>query len=167
MNRTEYFDRLYRQNYEQLYFFARQYVEDEEACHDIVTSVFEGVWKAIDRVAGFEQEAAKYYLFTTTRNKCMNHLRHQKVHQRYVELCMQLSSYCESPEEMMEVEELQNEMERRINELGPPTHEIFIACYVDRKRYKEVANEMGISVSTVRKHIVKALKFFSKKYKKE
>ncbi|MBR1401784.1 MAG: RNA polymerase sigma-70 factor [Prevotella sp.] len=166
MYKTEVFNRLYRQYYEQLYFFARQYVDDEDTCHDIVTSIFEDVWKDIERIAQFKPDAIKTYLYTTTRNRCMNKLRHDKVHQRYVDFCMHLSSYAENPDKLMEMEEMEREMDRRIDELGPPTREIFIACYVDRKRYKEVASEMGISVSTVRKHITKALKFFSAKYKK-
>lgn len=166
MDKTEVFNRLYRQHYEELYFFARQIVDDEESCHDIVTSVYEDVWKDINRIQTFEPKAAKIYLFTTTRNRCMNHLRHMKVHQRYVEFRMHMTDYVENPEKMIIVEELQKEMDERIDELGPPTREIFIACYVDRKRYKEVANEMRISVSTVRKHIVKALKYFGTKHKK-
>lgn len=166
MNKKEVFDRLYRQHYEELYFFARQMVDDEESCHDIVTSVYEDVWKDINRILSFEPKAAKIFLFTTTRNRCMNHLRHLKVHRRYVEFCMHMSDYVENPEKMMMMEEMQKEMDERIDELGPPTREIFIACYVDRKRYKEVANEMRISVSTVRKHIVKALKYFGTKHKK-
>jgi len=42
--------------------------------------------------------------------------------------------------------------------LKPPTSDILRACYVEEKKYKQVAEEMGISVSTVKKHIIKALK---------
>jgi len=33
-----------------------------------------------------------------------------------------------------------------------------VACYVERKKYKEVGQDRGISVSTVKKHIVRALR---------
>jgi len=39
-----------------------------------------------------------------------------------------------------------------------PTVDILRACYIDGKKYREVADEMGISISTVKKHMVKALK---------
>ena len=36
--------------------------------------------------------------------------------------------------------------------------EILEACYIQGKKYKEVAEEMKISISTVKKHMVRALK---------
>ena len=56
-------------------------------------------------------------------------------------------------------------VERVLNELKPPTKEIFISCYVHYKEYREVAEKMGISVNTVKKHIVKALKIIREKRK--
>jgi RNA polymerase sigma-70 factor (ECF subfamily) len=42
--------------------------------------------------------------------------------------------------------------------LTPQTQLILQECYVNRKKYKEVAEELEISTNTVKKHIVKALK---------
>jgi len=47
--------------------------------------------------------------------------------------------------------------------MGEPTHSILLACYVDGKKYKEVAEMMNISISTVKKHIVKALRIIREK----
>ena len=45
-----------------------------------------------------------------------------------------------------------------LDRMGPPTDAILKACYADGKKYREVAQEMGVSVATVKKHMVKALK---------
>ena len=59
------------------------------------------------------------------------------------------------------------EREARIKEIldamKPPTRDIFIACYVDHKKYAEVATLMAISIDTVKKHIKKALRFIREK----
>ena len=36
--------------------------------------------------------------------------------------------------------------------------ECYVAYIINGKKYKDVADEMGISISTVKKHMVKALK---------
>ena len=42
--------------------------------------------------------------------------------------------------------------------LAPRTRLVLQECYIHKKKYKEVAAEMEISVNAVKKHIVKALK---------
>ena len=59
------------------------------------------------------------------------------------------------------------EREARVKEIldamKPLTRDIFIACYVDHKKYAEVATLMAISIDTVKKHIKKALRFIREK----
>ncbi|GAP38651.1 RNA polymerase sigma factor [Piscinibacter sakaiensis] len=46
---------------------------------------------------------------------------------------------------------------RCLARLSPPTREIFLACRVDGLTYQEIARQRGISVSTVERHVSKAL----------
>ena len=45
-----------------------------------------------------------------------------------------------------------------MKKLTPYNYHILEACYIHNKKYKEVAEEKSISTSTVKKHIIKALK---------
>lgn len=47
--------------------------------------------------------------------------------------------------------------------LTPRTREILEAHYLQGKTYSEVAIELGISDSAVKKHVMQALKFFREK----
>lgn len=47
--------------------------------------------------------------------------------------------------------------------LTPRTREILEAHYLQGKTYSEVAIELGISDSAVKKHVMHALKFFREK----
>ena len=56
-----------------------------------------------------------------------------------------------------------------IEDIGEPTRSILVSCYIDGKKYREVAEEMGVSVSMIKKHIGKALKIldvYRKKHEK-
>lgn len=149
------FDSVFREFYSQLYFFARQYVDDDEACRDIVSGAFERLWQNFSKV---ERVSVKSFLYIAVRNLCVDHARHVSRHREYARYVAAMSRYATDASSLLEREELQRLVNRKIGELKPPTRDIFVACYVERKKYKEVAEQMGISVSTVKKHIVKALK---------
>lgn len=154
------FDAIFRENYSQLLFFARQYVSDEETCRDIVSAAFERLWQHFSSI---EPDKAKSFLYVTARNSCIDYARHESRHREYARYVTAMSSYATAPSTLMEREELVARVSRQIDCLKPPTREIFMACYVDRKKYREVADEMGISTSTVKKHIIRALKALRKK----
>lgn len=70
----------------------------------------------------------------------------------------------------MEDERLQDIM-KVIDTLKPKTRLVLQECYINHKTYKDVAEELEISTSGVKKHIVAALKTIreemAKKYKKQ
>ena len=48
-------------------------------------------------------------------------------------------------------------MRKIINTLSPQTRRVLEECYIHKKNYKYVAEELNVSVSAVRKHLVIAL----------
>ena len=59
-------------------------------------------------------------------------------------------------------------MIRRLMEhLTPRTRDVLERHYLQGKKYSEVAMELGISESAVKKHIMQALKLFREKMNKE
>jgi len=150
------FNALFRNNYEQLYFFARKFLDDPSDCEDIVNDAFEEIWKNFSAI---KMESARSYLYTVVRTRCIDRLRHMETRRNYARLYATITERYASDEGIREMEEREKQMGEAINSLKPPsTREIFIACYVDKKRYKQVADELTISVNTVKKHIVSALK---------
>ncbi|MDY4645071.1 RNA polymerase sigma factor, partial [Prevotella sp.] len=47
----------------------------------------------------------------------------------------------------------------------PRTRQILKLCYVERKKYREVAVELQISESAVKKHIMQALSYMRQKFR--
>lgn len=155
------FDKIYRLYYPKLFYFIRQYIDDDDDCHDLANSVFENAWKCF---GSLQAETIKSYLYTSARNKSIDYLRHQKQHRRYAQFVSKMSQYYIESNEF----DLQRDKEELITQildyLGEPTGRILRACYIEQKKYKEVAFEMQISISTVKKHMVKALKMIREKW---
>lgn len=81
MDKEKCFERFYRENYEQFFHFAYRYLNDEEACRDIVSNAFEYAW------SNFEREDVpdwKLFLLSYIRHKCLDFIRHLQVHNRFV-----------------------------------------------------------------------------------
>ena len=94
---------------------------------------------------------------STVRNRCLDYIRHQAVHQRYADF------FVHAVEHQTEISDHEEDTRllaiRQIMEtLAPRTRLVLQECYIHKKKYKEVAAEMEISVNAVKKHIVKALK---------
>ena len=65
------------------------------------------------------------------------------------------------PEEWVEYNDEANsnyEVYKILDKLPPLTRQVLEGCFLEKKKYKEVAEEKSISTSTVKKHIIKALK---------
>ena len=148
------FDKMFNEWYAQFVYFAYYFINDAEVCRDIVSDAFEYLWRNYEKI---EEATAKTYLYTIIRTRCIDYLRKQNIHEEYVEFTAQLT------DKMIEGDS-QNSDSRvlRIREamkkLTPYNYHILEACYIHNKKYKEVAEELNVSVAAVHKNIVKALR---------
>ena len=139
----------------QLFCFARGMVNDEEECRDIVGAAFESVWK---RFSEINESTVKAYLYRTVRNNCINYLSHQHLEKKYADYYKTVTHDVMTDDGLAEHEERTLRMKQVLSTMSQTTRDILIACYVDGKKYKEVAAEKGITISTVKKHMVIALR---------
>lgn len=155
MRETRDFDLLFRKYYSPLLMFALRYVDDTDDANDIVSAAYEDLWK---NFAEIDESTVKSFLYVSVRNLCIDMLRRRKCHERYVEFVSFMSR--QTPKDGLDLDGLYKEglVKRLFERLKPPTSDILRACYVEERKYKQVASEMNISVSTVKKHIIKALK---------
>lgn len=65
----------------------------------------------------------------------------------------------EDPLRMLESSDLYEQVKNSIDRLSPKCKTVFEACLYEGKTYQEIAEEHGISVSTVRVHVKNALDF--------
>lgn len=159
----EEFEKIYKTYFSQLYFFTFQFITDEETSKDIVNDVFEKVWMQRNSYA-LKESTMSSYLFTLTRNQCIDYLRHKKVEQNYAALYEYLTSEYEDIDNLNLHEERLNIIEKIISELNEPTKGIFTKCYFCNKKYEEVAFEYHMSSSGIKKHIMKVLRMIREEF---
>lgn len=154
MNDKREFDRLFLQWYEPLFLFALKFVKEEEMSKDIVNDAFEYLWKNFAVVDG---ATVKTYLFTIVRTKCIDYLRKQNHRNQYLAFASKMSqTYIEI--DMNEPDERLLKIRMAMQKLTPYNRKILQECYINKKKYREVAEELNVSVAAIHKNIVKALR---------
>lgn len=157
------FEQLFRDNYGKAYYLALRILHDDEASKDVVADAFELVWR---RLQDSDVDKLSSYLLTAVKNVCLDYIRKQNIRNRYVQASVHaVGKQSFNPEEVDLHEEKIQTIMRSLDELTPRTQQIVTMCYVQRKKYREVAEELGISESAVKKHIMQALSYMRQKFK--
>lgn len=157
------FDACFRNYYSELYVFARRFVPNEADCEDIVSDAFEDVWRNLSRLT---PATVRPFLYRDVRNKCIDFLRRQATRRQYAELMASVTQGYDSADGLAELNERERIVSRVLDSLPDYTRHIFTACYVDRKQYAQVAEELSISTSTVKKYISRALSLIAEQRRK-
>ncbi|MEY8686656.1 sigma-70 family RNA polymerase sigma factor [Bacteroides sp. AN502(2024)] len=157
MEKETEFELFFKGNYSRFYYFAFQMIGDKEVCRDIVGDAFEQAWAFSHQKEQFNLTS---YMYSLVRNKCVDYLRHEIAKTRYADFYMYMYNESDEDDTYEEMEQQISEMYRMLDKFTPKTRTILEMCYFQKKTYSETADELGISVSAVRKHIVNALKAF-------
>ncbi len=149
------FEELFYRWFNDLMGFVYSYLHDEEVARDIVHDVFLTLWN--NRTHLDTSWSLKSYLFTLSRNYTLNYIRHQKV------IAHNESGLIRDSQEFQEeIEEYETTMERLREKLAclpGKQREVLVKCLVEGKMYKQVAEELNVSVNTIKTHIKRALAF--------
>ncbi|MCR5132256.1 MAG: sigma-70 family RNA polymerase sigma factor [Prevotella sp.] len=157
------FEELFRKNYTRYYYFAYDFLEQEEESRDVVAEAFMSVWK---NHANVERDKLQSYLFTSIRNKCITQLgKHKRVCRLSDEMIHALAAETET--EWLEREERISKIEQELDNLSDRTRYVLEQCYYQHRSYRDVATELGITTDGVKKHITTALKQLRAKFNTE
>lgn len=134
----------------------RRYVADADEAADVVQDAFERLAKLRRNDIRGAPEA---YLRRVIRNLVIDRARRARCRPS------SLVSLDEAPlpgiapeqEGVIEAEDLYRQYRASVRHLTPRTREVFILHRVDELTYAEIAARLGISVSTVEYHIMRAL----------
>lgn len=125
---------------------------DKDLADDITQETFLKLWQ---NCAGVHNP--KSYIYTVAKNSALNHTAYQKVVFKYAENNQGKSTDFESPEFKMEEEEFRQKFEKAIAGLTEAQRTALLLNRIEGKKYKEIAEMLGISVKAVEKRIHGAL----------
>lgn len=159
-SKEKFFEKFFKENYSRLYYYALNFIPDSEICKDIVSDVFRHLWEKSDNII---PETILSYMYTRTRNLCIDHIRHNEVVDSYLNEHMKMASEMDD-EAWMETEERIQRVMDILETLPPMTRFIMEQNYLQRKKYKEIAEMTEMTESGVRKHIMKGLNLIRKEF---
>lgn len=147
------FERFFNAHYPMMVGFALNYIIDKDQAEELVQDVFTNIWIKADQIV--IASSVKSYLFTATRNACLNFIKHQKIEQAYANHADSPLSVTEDP---LEYDELVSRLEKAMEKIPEKCRQIFELNRFEGKRYKEIAEELQLSLKTVENQMGKALK---------
>lgn len=151
------FNALFRKYYSAMCHFANQFLHDRELAEEIVQDMFVKIWEK--RTVLNIETSVKQYLFRSIRNHCLNQIQHEKIKKQYANKVLE-SAHQEINTEQYYLEvDLISRIEKSIESLPPKRKEIFRLSREQGLKYKEIADELGISVKTVEAQMGLALKY--------
>ena len=144
---------LFRQHYRQMYRLATILLHDDAESKDVVHDIFA---KLLNDPRDLREETAETYLLTSVRNRCLNVIRSRRIQERVQHLYLLDIDTTITPTERLE-EELKA-LQKGISLLEPPVYrDIILQHFRDGVTFKEIACCLGVSETTVYKHLRRAL----------
>ncbi len=150
------FEQLFRENYRPLTAYAFRFVRELPTAENIVQDVFLKLWQTRHELV--ITTSLLHYLFRSVRNHALNHLDKNKVRSEY--LRMQLARTEEEEDFSAFYPEigLLDKIETAILALPAKRQEIFRLAREEGLKYREIADQLNLSVKTVEAQMTLALK---------
>ena len=146
-------EKLFRQHYRQMYRLATMLLHDDAESKDVVHDIFAHLLRESQDL---REETAEHYLLTSVRNRCLNVIRSRQIQERVEHLYLLDLDTTITPTERLE-EELKT-LYKGIDQLESPVcRDIIMQHYRDGITFKEIAIRLGVSETTVYKHLRRAL----------
>jgi RNA polymerase sigma-70 factor (ECF subfamily) len=148
--------KMYNLHYRSLCYFAEKLINDKTEAEDIAVETF---LKLLNKRSDFDKlPEIKAFLFTATRNACIDFLRKTKRRDKSIWELGNLSEPDEvfGEKEMVTAKVLQV-IYAEVEKLPGQCRQVFKSVFIEGKSTAAVASEMGISTQTVLNQKAKAL----------
>jgi RNA polymerase sigma-70 factor (ECF subfamily) len=152
------FEKLFKSQYSKLCSYANLFLNDPDAAEDVVQEVFFKLWKNREELS--ITTTLKSYLFRAVRNGCMNVIEHLTVRDAYKAVNEEdIKNYEAHHVDEAIVTELEQRIRESIDQLPTERRKIFILSRFEGLKYREIADQLNISVKTVENQMYQALRF--------
>ena len=159
------FEQLYKLYFPRLYAFSFKIINDNSLAKDLVQNVFIKIWESPESVNIENPEA---FIYQMVRNACLNYIRHlkvvdnlkSKVKDHYLgEELYYIDMVGNKPYILIE-KELEGRIRDVMNSLPEKCLAVFRLSRINGLKNREIAEQLGISIKAVEKHISKALQIY-------
>lgn len=151
-----YFETVYAEFFKPLYLYARSIAKSDDIAKDVVSDVFFNLWKSKSDLLKIKE--LKSYLFRSVKNQVVRTLSYDlrtfdsldaENYAKQVEMV--------NPEEILLEKELINVIEQAVKTLPAQCRLIFEMAKNQQLSYAEIADQLGVSQSTVKTQVSRAI----------
>ena len=157
---TQAMKRLFESYYRPLCLYAVRYVTSMPVAEEVVSDVMYKIWQNRHNHDGYRAETFREYLYAATRNTALNYWRQEQNRKKLASNWadrLRNDMIEETPLDKMISNEAISKINGLIEALPEQCRTVFLMSRMENMRYDEIADEMGISVNTVKYHIKIAL----------
>jgi|TARA_B100000315_G_scaffold248629_1_gene278718 RNA polymerase sigma-70 factor (ECF subfamily) len=144
-----------------------KYLTTRFSNHDEAQEIAQEAWLRIFRLKSPQQLTnPRAFLFQTASNLAVDRLRRSKLEQRHLEKEAQVDVSLRSVVDVQETVRLERELatvQRALGELPVRCRQAFVMHRTHGYPYPRIAEELGVSTSSVEKYIIQALKHLRNK----
>jgi RNA polymerase sigma factor (sigma-70 family) len=156
----EWFDDLVEQTRGGLARYVDRILVSPDDTQEVLQEAYLKVFLAL-RKSGPEENYPVALLYTTARNIAISRLRHQSVVLKSVAavaIAEELRIERATAEQHVSASQRLNSLLLVVNGLPPKCREVFVLRWIHGMSQREIGEKLGISVSTVEKHLAKGLR---------
>lgn len=158
------FEEIYYRYWQTLLDAAYQRLKSREAAEEIVQEVFIDLYLRRNEVEFKSNLEA--WLKTALKYKVYNIYRSQQIHLRHLEGIMRETHIAPvPPDEALALKEIRERIKMAAAKLPEKCREVFLLSRTEHLSQQEIAARLNISVSTVKKHITKAVRILKSEFK--
>ena len=149
------FDSVFRTHYAHLVRMAQSVVREPALAEEIAQEVMLELWRRRESLQ--VEQTFRAYLIRSTRNRALNHIRHQRIVEREAAAAAVDPPSSPSAEDEVLGVELERAVRDAIDGLPEDCREVFQLSREQGLKYAEIATALEISVKTVEKRMGQAL----------
>jgi RNA polymerase sigma-70 factor (ECF subfamily) len=154
INQAE-FDKIFNEWYEPIRNFIYYKSGNIEFAEDIAQDSFLKIWEKRDEI---RMETVKQLLYTMANNFFLNKLEHQKVSFNFLS-SLKDDRLAEAPDFALEMKEFDAKLQKALASLDDKKRSVFLMNRIDKLTYRQIAENLEITVKAVEKRMEKALAF--------
>ena len=153
------FEEIFHTYYPVLCNYAVSITKEQAMAEDAVSEVFMKLWEGRDSIV--IESSLKSFLFKSVYHQCINALKHVRVQDKYRDFFLHHLPFSEDESDYPLSGVIENEinaiLHQTIEQLPEQCRRIFIMSRIYSMKHEEIAQELGISINTVRTQIHRAL----------
>ena len=140
-----------------LYHYIFTITSSREMAEDTVHDVFLKIWNARQKLASIENMNA--YLYRVCHNEAISGLRRMAKETLILAELQQESMLFLTDVDPASQREIRASIQQAVNKLSPQQRKIFLLSRQDGLKHKQIAEQLGVSINTIKTHLGQALRF--------